>query len=344
MPSALVVTSPLHIGFADFDEAPLGPREVRVRTRLSGIKQGTDLNLYRGTTPFADNAFDPEWRAFLPRSAGNLYPAALGSWGVGEVIEVGAEVTRFRAGDLAHGSMLHRTTNTRPESDLFPLPAGVPPEAMLFTDPALFALCAAHDAQIKVGDRVAVFGLGVLGLIALQIARLQGAELVIAVDAIPLRLALAKQLGADLALDAAAGDVALDIKAATGKRGVDTAIEISGSYAALHAAIRAVHQGGIVAAAGYYKSGQRGLELGAEWHHNRPTLVSSMPVWGNPLRCHPMWDLQRLRETAARLIAARRIEVTPMITHRFAFADAATAYDMLDRRPAEAVKVILEYP
>ncbi|HQV68788.1 MAG TPA: zinc-binding dehydrogenase [Thermoflexales bacterium] len=339
-----VVSAPRTIEYRAHEMPPLKPNEVRVRTLLSGIKQGTDLNVYRGTTPFLTQDFDLEWRMFLPRAdAQPFYPIALGSWGVGQVMEVGRDVTRVQVGQRVHGSMLHKPTNARAESDVFPLADGVAPEAMLFTDPALFALCAAHDAQIKTGDCVAVFGMGALGLIAIQIARLQGAEKVFAVDTIPMRMALAKEFGADAVFDARADDVPLELRKLTGKKGVDSAIEFSGAYAGLNAAIKSVRQGGIVAAAGYYKTGQTGLELGAEWHHNRPTLVSSMPAWGNSLRAHPMWDLQRLRETAARLIEHGKLNVLPMITHRFAYADAPQAYELLDKRADEAVKVILEY-
>lgn len=340
-----VVSAPREMRLREYEETPLQPNQARVRTLISGIKQGTELNLYRGTTPFAQQQFDLEWRAFVPRpeDAAPFFPVQLGSWGVGEVIEVGANVTRFKVGDLVHGDMIHRPTNVQIEQRLLPLPAHMPMEAALFTDPAIFALTAVQDAQVKVGDNVAVFGMGVLGLIAIQMARLQGAENVFAVDSIPMRMALAKQFGADEVFDATQCAPAMEIKARTGKKGVDAAIEISGAYAALQAAIKCVHQGGIVAAAGYYKSGQSGLELGAEWHHNRPTLVSSMPVWGNQHRAAPMWDLWRVRETAARLIQRGRVQVLQMVTHRFKYADAPQAYELLDKHADEAIKVVLEY-
>ena len=302
------------------------------------------MALYTGATPFRESDFDRAWRAFVPRDpAQPFYPVSLGSWAVGEVIELGPGGARFELGDLVHGSMLHQPTNVMGESDLFGLAPNLPAGGALFTDPALFALAAVHDAQVKVGDRVAVFGCGVLGLLAAQIARLQGAVQVICVDVIEPRLALARAMGADQTLNPRDCDAGLEIKRWTGRGGVDAVIEFSGAYSGLQAALRAVHQGGIVACAGYYKTGQTGLELGAEWHHNRPQMVSSMPVWGNSLRCHPMWTLQRLRETALNLLERGRLNWQPMVTHRFAYADAAAAYALLDTRPAEAMKIILDY-
>ena len=123
---------------------------------------------------------------------------------------------------------------------------------MVFTDPARFALAAVHDAQIKLGDRVAVFGMGAIGLLALQMARLNGARQVLAIDPIAQRRTLAKQVGADIVIDPSACDAGLAIKEATGGHGVDVALEISGIYSALQHAIRCVQREGTVVTASYY--------------------------------------------------------------------------------------------
>jgi threonine dehydrogenase-like Zn-dependent dehydrogenase len=341
-----VVTAERTIGFREYQEPALKPDEVRLKLIVSGIKHGTEMALYRGKTPFLTNPFDMEYRMFMPREGAekphSLYPVSLGSWAVGEVIEVGAAVTRFKVGDLAHGEMPHRPTNVRPESKLFHLKPGMKPEHALFTDPTIFALGAVHDAQIKVGDRVAIFGMGALGLLAVQVARLNGAETVFAVDTLDNRLELAKQFGADAVFNARTTDAALEIKKATDKKGVDVVIEISGAYPALQSAIRAVHVAGLIVTASYY-SGQGTLELGGEWHHNRPTIRSSMPVWGMPHRNYPMWDLRRTEETALRLIENGKVTVEPMIGRRYPYADAATAYQIIDQNPEATIKTLLDY-
>ncbi len=219
MPIEFVVTAPHTIQFREYEEPPLQPDQVRVRAVVSGIKHGTEMSLYGGDTPFKDQFFDPELRMFLPGEGKGLYPCRLGSWLVGDVIEVGSAVTQFAVGDRVHGEMPHRPTNAIAESKLFPLKPGMAPELAVFTDPTIFALSAVHDAQVKVGDDVAVFGMGALGLIAIQIARLNGARHVFAVDRIPARLALARQFGADEALDASEGDPASDHQAADRQKG-----------------------------------------------------------------------------------------------------------------------------
>lgn len=343
MPKEFILTGPRQIEFREYAEPPLNPGEVRVRSLVSGIKHGTEMALYLGTTPFLTQRFDLECRLFLPDEKAEFYPRRLGSWLAGEVIEVGQGVTRFRVGDLVHGPLPHRPTNVALAADLYPLGANMSPETALFTDPAIFALNAAHDAQIKLGDGVAVFGLGVIGLLAVQMVRLSGARRVFAVDLIASRRELARRYGADCTLDPAQGDVALQIKRLTENKGVDAALEISGAYAALHQAIRSVQVGGLVAAASYYQGNASALSLGAEWHHNRPTLISSMAVWGCPHRAHPLWTLERLQRAAIDVLESGLVSTEGMVTHRISYYEAPKAYELIATHPDEAIKVVLTY-
>ena len=344
MAKEFVLTAPRTLVFQDYVEPDLKSGEVRIQTDLTGIKPGTEMSAYRGETPFVAQDFDLTQRIFVPRRPDQpFYPTALGCWGVGKVIEIGPDVTQFKVGDVVHAPMLHRPSNVKTASDVFLLAPTLAPEVALFSDPTLFALSAVHDAQIKVGDNVAVFGLGALGLIALQLAKLQGAAQVFAVDVNPERLDLARQFGADHMIHAGQTDAAHEIRRHTQYKGVDAVIEISGSTLALQSATRAVHQGGLIVSASFYKNGQAALNLGMEWHHNRPTLISSMPGWGNVSRFAPMWDLQRLRRTAIDLLAQNKLQVLPMISQRFAYADAAQAYAMLDQSPTPPIKVVLTY-
>lgn len=318
-----------------------------IQTVVSGIKHGTELNIYRGTLPFAEELWDPQLRLFRPPSATEkvdpFYPKTLGSWAAGLVLAAGPEVKRFRPGDTVHGEWKHRQTAIKPESVLYPVKAPADPETMVFTDPARFALAAVHDAAIKLGDRVAIFGMGAIGLLAVQMARLSGAEFVCVVDPIPERRQVGVDLGADLALDPGAGDTGLAIKQATGGVGVDVALEISGVYSALQHAVRGVRREGLVVAASYYGEQHGTIDFSREWHHNRITLLSSMPVWGCTHRSHPLWDLTRLEQTAERLLAEQRLEVKPIIGARVPFEQAAEAYARIDRGPDASAKILLTY-
>ena len=194
----------------------------------------------------------------------------------------------------------------------------------------------------KWGDDVAVYGLGALGLIAVQIARMNGARHIFAVDLFENRRELALQFGADAAYDPQTIDPAMAIKGRTDGNGVDVVIEISGAYPALQTALRTVRPAGTVVTASYYK-GTNTVQLGAEWHHNRPALISSMPVWGMPHRCYPLWDLDRIRRTALNLLEDGKIETDPMISKRYAYQNAAEAYQLIAEHPEQTIKTFLDY-
>ncbi|NOZ73494.1 MAG: zinc-binding alcohol dehydrogenase, partial [Chloroflexi bacterium] len=298
MPRKLTWQGPRQIALEPYDESPLAPTQLRARALLSGISHGTELNLYRGTSPFANKHFDPELRLFRPGAKESA--VELGYEWVGRVSEVGEEVKNLHVGDLVHLLLPHQETQTVDPRHipfhrrLEALPPNLSPDKAIFLALAGVALQAIHDAHIKTGDRVAIFGLGAIGLLAVQLARLNGATWIDAVDLFSLRRQMARRYGADRTLDPTICDVGYEIKSASPYRGADVAIELSGSYAALHEAIRCVRMGGTVVTGGFYQGGGEALRLGEEWHHNRIILISSMAAWQCPHRDHPLWDRTRI--------------------------------------------------
>jgi threonine dehydrogenase-like Zn-dependent dehydrogenase len=158
-----------------------------------------------------------------------------------------------------------------------------------------------------------------------------------------LRRELALRFAADAAYDPAQEDVAFTIKANTPYLGTDVAIEFSGNYRALNDAIRVVQMGGTVVAGGFYRGGGTPLTLGAEWHHNRVTLLSSMGVWNCPHRDHPTWNRERIHQAAIELIATGKLKSDGLVTHRIPFEKAAEAYQLIESQPQDAIKVLLTY-
>jgi 2-desacetyl-2-hydroxyethyl bacteriochlorophyllide A dehydrogenase len=347
MPNELLLTAPRALRIAYYDDPPLKRDAVRAEAIVSGISHGTELALYRGDSPFGGKHFDLDLRQFVEAEGTELYPMRLGYEWLGRVGAVGDDVREIAVGDLVHLTLPHRETQTvtiadDPAAPWLVVPDVVEPARGVLLQSAAIALQAVHDARLKVGDRVAIFGLGVLGLLAVQLARLSGAGWVAAVDPIAGRRELARSAGADCMLDPGSCDSSREIKLAAGRGGPDVAIEFSGSYAALHEALRCVAVAGTVVAAGFYVGASSDLRLGEEFHHNRLTLVGSMSGWGAPQR-QPGWDRRRLRATALDLMARGRLDVDAFITHRFPFERAAEAYELIDRRPEETLRVVLTY-
>ncbi len=348
MPYKLKIVGPRQLDYIAYEETPLLENEVRAEAVLSGISHGTEMNLYRGTSPFSSKRFDPDLRLFLPSAEPD--PAfQLGYEWVGRVVETGARIEHLKPGDLVHLLYPHAETHTFVPFDmpykgiLQALPSHMKPEQAIFIALAGVALQAVHDARMKVGDRVAVFGLGVIGQFIVQLARLNGAAWIDAIDPIPMRRRITLADGADRVLDPTACDVGYEIKAASPHRGADVAIEASGRYDALHQAIRSVRKAGQVVTVGFYQGGAEALRLGEEWHHNRVTMVSSMAVWECPHRDYPLWDRQRIDDVVIDLLASGRLRSEHLITHRFPFKHAAEAYEYIDAHPTDVVKVALTY-
>ena len=347
MPNELLLTAPRALALAPYEDPPLQADQVRAAAIVSGISHGTEIALYRGASPFAGKRFDVDLRLFEQDADTEPYPMRPGYEWVGAVRSVGAEVGGIAVGDVVHATLPHRDTHTVTiAGDASPwllLPAQFDPERAVLLQSAAIALQAVHDARLKVGDRVAVFGLGTFGLLAVQLARLSGAGWIAAVDPIAMRRDLARAFGADCILDPGRCDAGKEIKLAAGGYGVDVAIEFSGRFEALHEAMRSARLAGSVVAAGFYvEGGGSDLRLGEEFHHNRLTLVGSMSGWAAPHR-EPGWDRRRLRTTALDLLVRGRLDVDALVTHRVQFERAAEAYELIDRRPDEALRVVLTY-
>src|SRR4051794_40401022 len=213
---------------------PLTAGEVRVRTLYSGISAGTELTAYRGSNPYLNKRWDGAARLFVDGATSIQYP--VNGWGyeeVGEVVEVGHDVDAVHIGDRIWGTWGHRTETVQAgeRAAARVLAPDVDPRIGIFSQIAAIALNVVLDADIHVGEAVAVFGLGVPGQIAAQLARLNGAT-VIGVDGIGARRELAAALGADLVLDATEGGVAERIRELTGGRGADVCLEVTGNYGA----------------------------------------------------------------------------------------------------------------
>jgi threonine dehydrogenase-like Zn-dependent dehydrogenase len=338
---------PKVVGIREYEEPALMPHEVRLRTLYSGISAGTEMTAYRGSNPYLSKRWEEERRLFLEGEATSIeYPVE--GWGyeeVGEVAEVGSAVTRVAPGQVVYGTWGHKSTNVVDEDWAAErlLPSGVDPIVGLFSRIGAIALNAVLDADIHVGEYVAIFGQGVPGLISSQLARLNGAT-VIAVDGIDRRLQLAGELGAAHVIDFRERRPAEEIKQLTGGRGADVAIEISGSYPALHEAIRSTAYNSKVVSAGFFQGEGSGLFLGEEFHHNRIRVICSQISGLNPALDH-RWTLGRLERTVMALASEGRVSLEPLVTHVFEADEAEKAFQLLDQRPApgEVVQAVLKF-
>jgi 2-desacetyl-2-hydroxyethyl bacteriochlorophyllide A dehydrogenase len=337
---------PQKVGMREYEDPALGPHEVRLRTLYSGISAGTEMTAYRGSNPYLAKRWEPERLLFIEGETTLEYPVE--GWGyeeVGEVVEVGAEVSAIKLGEVVYGTWGHRSTKVVDEvwASARVLPSGVDPLIGVFSRIGAIALNGVLDANVHVGEYVAIFGQGVPGLIAAQLAHLNGGT-VIAVDGIARRLELARKLGVDHVVDFTQESPAEHIKALTEGRGADVCVEFSGSYPALHEAIRSTTYNSVVVSAGFFQGDGRGLFLGEEFHHNRVRVVCSQISGLSPALDH-RWSVERLEKTVMALAAEGRVSLEALVTHVFEADEAGEAFRLLDQRPApgEVVQAVLKF-
>jgi threonine dehydrogenase-like Zn-dependent dehydrogenase len=347
--------APRKVTVVDEQEPELAPSEVRIATLFSGISAGTELSYYRGSNPYFGKRWDLDQRLFRPvggdgaaaseqAQASLSYPVdGKGHEEVGVIAEVGAEAGGVAPGDIVWGKWGHRSSSVKPAEYARQrrLPVGTPPIVGVFSQIGAIALNVVLDADIHVGETVAVFGLGVLGQIVAQLARLNGGE-VIAVDPNGDRLKTAESLGASHRVDARDGMVGERVRELTGGRGADVALEVTGSYRALHEAVRSVSYSARVVAAGFFQGEATALALGEEFHHNRIDLKCSQISGVSPQLSY-RWNEERLQGTVMGLAASGRLELERLVTSVLPVERAAEAFDLLDRSSERGLQVVLQF-
>lgn len=321
----------------------LKPDSVKIETIIAGISSGTEKRWYKGEAASLHQQWDNDLRLYTSNTNQASYPKGIGYETIGRVVEVGSQVNCISLGDLVWVDKPHQTINflTAQEAKRNLIPEGILPDEAVFLPSIRIALGGIHDAPIFLGSRIAVVGVGIIGLMTVQLALLNGVEEVIAVDLLPERLQVAKEFGART-FNFGEEDCTVAIKRYWNNQGADVVIETSGNYCGLNEAIRICRVGGTVVCVSTYAGAAKHVFLGEEFHRNRINLVSSMTVNECPHRFAPIWNLERMNQYALYLLKKRLLKTSGLITHRFPFEQAKIAYNLLAEKPEQYLKIVLE--
>ena len=344
MPRVVKVSSNRRLTLMERSDVPLEPQQVRIAVSFASPKNGTLQHLLSGVSPFEGRRFDSQLRLFVDDGASQpLVGASFGTMVTGKISAVGAQVDPARVGDRVYAWAEIAETVVVDGSQAKVLPKELEDADGVCLDPALYAYAAIRDGRAGLGDRVAVFGLGAIGLCVVSLLRAAGCEQVIAVDPVASRRQAAIRAGADAVIDPRIEDVGLALRQLCGP-GPDLAVEASGNYNGLAGAIRGVRQCGRIVTLGYYQGQANAIALGAEWLHNRLELVCSMPEWGNPSREYPRWDFARLERAVLSSFARRVLDGRRLIDRIIDLDELPQAWDTITRDPAWAIKIGVRMP
>jgi threonine dehydrogenase-like Zn-dependent dehydrogenase len=216
-------------------------------------------------------------------------------------------------------------------ANLARVPDGLTDEQVLMCpDIMSTGFSGAERAGIRIGDTVAVFAQGPIGLCASVGARLSGATCVIGIDRLATRLRVAERLGVDHAIDATREDPVEAIMRLTRGRGVDVAIEALGTHATFEAALRSLRPGGTLSSLGVYSQSLQ-IPLGAfAAGLGDHTIVTSLCPGGKE-------RMRRLMD----VIEAGRVDLSALVTHRFRLEDIDKAYDLFSHQRDGVLKVAI---
>lgn len=312
------------------DEAlpPPGAGQALVQTELSAISAGTEMLVYRGQTP-TGLAVDAAIAALAGEFA---YPLKYGYAAVGRVIEVGSDVDPSWLGRLAFAFNPHESHFVAPIEALLPLPDGIDPAAAVFLPNTETAVSLLMDGRPVIGERVAVVGQGVVGLLTTALLAAMPLVSLTAIDPLAERRQWAQRLGAT----ALTPEEAVAEFAAT----ADLTYELSGNPRGLDLAVALTGDFGRVVIGSWYGRKPVALDLGGRFHRAHMRLIGTQvsalaPEWRG------RWTKERRLDVAWEMI--RRHQPQRLITHRLPLARAAEAYRLLDEQPQQAIQIVLTY-
>jgi threonine dehydrogenase-like Zn-dependent dehydrogenase len=235
----------------------------------------------------------------------------------------------WRFGNTIDGAQAEYLLVPDAMNNLAPVPDGLTDEQVLMCPDILSTgFSGAESGKVRIGDVVAVFAQGPIGLCATAGARLMGATTIIAVDTVPERLAIARSMGADHVVDFGATNPVEEILRLTDGRGVDVAIEALGRQSTFEAALKVLRPGGTLSSLGVYSEDLR-IPLGAFCAGlGDHTIVTTLCPGGKE-------RMRRLME----VVATGRVDTGPLVTHRFALDDIEAAYALFSNQRDGVLKV-----
>jgi isopropanol dehydrogenase (NADP+) len=316
---ALICTSDSHTV-----HGAIGPREnMTLGHEAVGIvhQVGSEVRLIKPGDRVVCGAITPDWGdTFSQAGHSSQSGGALGGWKFANIKD-GVFAEYFHVNDA--------------DANLAKIPDSVAPEAAVYCcDMLSTGLVGAEAANIPIGGSVAVFALGPVGLMAVAGARLRGAGKVIAVDPAPKRRELAKFYGADVTLDPSGGDVVARIINMTGGHGVDAAIEALGGDETFQNAVAATRPGGTISNVGYHGKGEFVHLPRLAWGVGMAEkTISTSLCPGGSLRMERMLQL----------LESKRIDPTPMTTHRFKFSELEKAFEVMDKKLDGIIKPLIVF-
>jgi threonine dehydrogenase-like Zn-dependent dehydrogenase len=309
----------LRIETESFDPAALEAGQVLVRTVATGFSTGTDLANYLGRSTELPGAPD--------------YPRAVGYSNAGVVWKLGSGVRAFREGDAVFSLRPHRSAFVAREDEmLVPVPAGLDPSQVSLAYLANLGVAALRCAHYQTGERIAVVGLGVIGLCTVALGPAMGAP-VMAVANDPSRAELAKRLGA-------VGDFDSD--------GADIVVLTANSWDAYRKSLEIARYGGRISVLGFPGRGHAPPDfnpLDPQWFYGKQLTLTAAGFTPR-IECRPAdirFNLRRNLTSIFEWMVAGTLDLAPIISHRIPYERMREAYELAREHSKELTAAVFDW-
>lgn len=344
---ALVFVSPNKIELVEKPVPRPGPTEALIRITTTTIC-GTDVHILKGEYPVRSGLTIGHEPVGVIEELGS----AVTGYQVGQRVIVGAitpcgqcspclEGTHSQCGGKAMGGWRFGNTIDGAQAEFLLVPnamanlAPVPDhlsdeEVLMCPDIMSTGFSGAESGKVKIGDTVAVFAQGPIGLCATAGARLSGASLIIVVDSLENRLRMAKQVGADVTINFREKDPVQTILEITKGRGVDVAIEALGTEATFQSCMKVLKPGGTLSSLGVYAQDIH-IPVSAFYAGLGDQKLITTLCPGGKERMRRLMDV----------ISTQRVELKSMVTHRFKLQEILEAYDLFAHQRDGVLKVAI---
>lgn len=344
---AAVFVSPGHIELQERPIPEIGPTDALLRVTTTTIC-GTDIHILKGEYPVAPGRIVGHEPVGIIAALG----AGVTGYEVGQRVITGAITPcgqcesclagqGSQCGGKAMGGWKLGNTIDGCQAEFVRIPdamanlAEVPPElsdedVLMCPDIMSTGFGGAERGGVRIGDIVAVFAQGPIGLCATAGAALSGASRIFAIESVAARAAISRQLGAEVVIDQSAQDPVADIMRLTGGRGVDVAIEALGRQETFEMCLKVLRPGGVLSSLGVY-SGKLTMPLDA-FHAGLAdiSVVSTLCPGGK----------ERMRRLL-NVVASRRVDLRPLVTHRFELDQIEAAYDLFAHQRDGVIKLAI---
>lgn len=315
------------VALEDFTIEELGPTEVLIRTKNTLISPGTE------------SAF----LAALPNTSGK-FPQYPGYSNAGEIIAVGDKVEVMQIGDRVVSRSPHSSHVAVQEGELFRIPQNLPFDESTFFSLSSVALQGIRKAQIEIGDSVIVLGQGLVGQLALRIAKLSGAIPLIGVDLYDRRLHHASKGGAGYTLNSSKVNLEKEIWKITQGKGANVVIEATGNPEIVPLSFKlAARFGRVVLLAS--PRGESVVDFYSDVHYKGIRVIGARSPSTRPIyeSFHGLWTRQDDIELVLTLLSKDLLKVRDLVSQKISFKDASTAYRKIIECREDVLGVVLDW-